>query len=230
MRYLSRNKLYIKAEANVDAKKLYIFCEGQDTEINYFKYFSGLSSNIDVIPIPNVDGKSDPVKLKENAELLFFGDDENPKKYELCKEYKDEVWFIIDTDRWNEGDKINLLKEFCTAQHCNENPWEVAQSNPSFELWLFYHFNTEKPTMEEVENHSSFKEFVNARIKGGFDNRSMPIEISSAINNSSNNLDIENNQPKLFSTEVHNLGKIIIDFVGDQIEMAKNMNSNNSSS
>ena len=73
MRYLSRNKIYEKVETKIDAKKVYIFCEGEETEVKYFKYFQGLSSNIDIIPIPNDNGKSDPLKLKENANLLFFG-------------------------------------------------------------------------------------------------------------------------------------------------------------
>jgi hypothetical protein len=223
MRYLSRNKLYEKVEVNTDAKKIYIFCEGQDTEFKYFKYFSGLSSNIDVIPIPNTNGQSDPVKLKENASLLFFGDEDTCIKYELSKEYKDEVWFVIDTDRWNEGDKINILKKFCLDQYCNENPWEVAQSNPCFELWQYYHFHNDKPESEDVLNSASFKEYVNTKIKGGFDNRSMPIEIKEAIKNSLENFEIEHNQPKLFSTEVHNLAEIIVKFIGNQLEKAKNM-------
>lgn len=223
MRYLSRNKLYEKAEPSVDAKKLYIFCEGQNTEIMYFKYFSGLSTSIDVIPIPNIEGKSDPTKLKENAMLVFQGDEDNPPKFELSPEYKDEVWFVIDTDRWNEGDKINILKQFCEEKHCNENPWAVAQSNPSFELWLFYHFNSEKPLDSEIEKFNSFKEFVNSKIKGGFDNRTMPIELITAITNSKINFEYENDQPKVYSTEVHNLGEIIFSFVNTQLQKAKDM-------
>ena len=39
MRYLSRNKIYEKVETKIDAKKVYIFCEGEETEVKYFKYF-----------------------------------------------------------------------------------------------------------------------------------------------------------------------------------------------
>jgi hypothetical protein len=69
MKYLSRNKIYEKVEPKNDAKKIYIFCEGEDREVMYFKYFQGFSSNIDIIPIPNNKGQSDPVKLKENATI-----------------------------------------------------------------------------------------------------------------------------------------------------------------
>src|SRR6056297_861170 len=104
MKYLSRNKIYKKIEPFKNAKKIYIFCEGERREIDYFKYFQGFASNIDIIPIPNDNGKSDPIKLKENAEVLFYGNSPTKPIYNLSTELKDEVWFVIDTDRWNEGD------------------------------------------------------------------------------------------------------------------------------
>lgn len=223
MRYLTRNKIYEKVETKIDAKKVYIFCEGKETEVKYFKYFQGLSSNIDIIPIPNDNGKSDPLKLKENANLLFFGNEHVLPQFELNKEYKDEVWFVIDTDRWNEGNKIELLKEFCHSPDKSENLWNVVQSNPCFELWFYYHFHKNMPTEIEVDSFNSFKEFVNSQIKGGFDTRSMPIELTTAIENSTKNFNITNNQPNLFSTEVHNLGKVIISFVGKQLDKARQM-------
>jgi len=225
MRYLTRNKIYEKVEAKIDAKKVYIFCEGEETEINYFKYFQGLSSNIDIIPIPNNNGQSDPLKLKDNATILFFGNEENEimPRFQLSIEYKDEVWFVIDTDRWNEGNKIELLKEFCDSQDKTHNLWNVVQSNPCFELWFYYHFNDIKPADDNVQKFNSFKEFVNSQIKGGFDCRSMPVELKSAIENSIKNFEIENNQPKIFSTQVHSLGETIISFVGNQLEKAKEM-------
>jgi hypothetical protein len=70
MKYLSRNKIYEKVDSFKNAKKVYLFCEG-DKEVNYFKFFQGFASNIDIIPIPNDNGKSDPIKLKENSEMLF---------------------------------------------------------------------------------------------------------------------------------------------------------------
>lgn len=219
MRYLSRNKFYKKLELAKDAKKVYIFCEGEDTEIEYFKYFQGFSSNIDILPIPNDNGKSDPIKLKENAELLFFGNEITLPTYKLSKEYKDEVWFVIDTDRWNEGNKIKELKDFCQ----DKDKWNVVQSNPCFELWQYYHFNVEKPELENTTKYSSFKAYVNDQIKGGFDKRSMPIELESAINNSLINFEIENEQPKLYSTEVHILGRVIHSFVKNQLDIAKEM-------
>ena len=226
MKYLSRNKVYLKVALNKNAKKIYILCEGSETEIRYFKYFQGLSSNIDIIPIPNVNGQSDPVKLKENSELLFIGNSLTPPIYSLSQDYKDEVWFVIDTDRWNEGNKINQLKTFCNSKNIESKQWFVAQSNPSFEIWFYFHFFEKKPISSEVEKHLTFKQFINNVIPGGFDSRSMPIEIENAIINAKNNFEITDNQPRLYSTEVFYLGENIFPFVKIQIEKAKEMMSN----
>jgi RloB-like protein len=223
IKYLSRNKVYEKVEPQNDAKKIYIFCEGEDREVTYFKYFQGFSSNIDIIPIPNDKGKSDPVKLKENAELLFLSD---KPKYTLNEAYKDEIWFVIDTDRWNEHNRLQPLKDFCHARNEIYYGWKIAQSNPSFELWLYYHFFDSKPKENDVKSALSFKEYVNQQITGGFDSRSMPIELQSAMGNSFKNFEIENNQPKLYSTEVHNLGTVILPFIKIQLDKAKVMRVN----
>lgn len=218
MKYLSRNKVYEKVAPFKEAKKIYIFGEGEKKEIDYFNYFKGFTSNIDIIAIPNNNGQSDPIKLKENSELLFFGNDSIDPKYILSAELNDEVWFVIDTDRWNEGDKINSLRSFVNEKNLNYVGWFVVQSNPSFELWLYYHFNSEKPTGIEVKNFASFKEYVNANIPGGFDNRKMPLEIQNASNIAERNFEISNNQPDLYSTEVFHLANQIIKFTKTQLD------------
>ena len=38
--------------------------------------------------------------------------------------------------------------------------WNVAQSNPCFEIWLYYHFYDIMPVADDVEKHASFKEYV----------------------------------------------------------------------
>lgn len=212
MKYLSRHKVYEKVEPFKNAKKIYIFCEG-DREVHYLKFFQGFASNIDIIPIPNENGKSDPTKLKAQAEKCL----EN-NSVSLSKELADEVWFVIDTDRWNEGNKIGELRNYVEEKQKTYDGWFVAQSNPSFEIWLYYHFNSEKPIDSEIEAAQSFKDFVATKIKGGFDNRSMPLEIQQATINAENNFERENGQPKLYSTEVFNLAKQIIKFTKVQLD------------
>lgn len=212
MKYLSRHKVYEKVEPYKNAKKIYIFCEG-DREVNYLKFFQGFTSNIDIIPIPNENGKSDPTKLKSQAEKCV----EN-NYVSLSQELADEVWFVIDTDRWNEGNKIDDLRNYVEDKQKTYDGWFVAQSNPSFEIWLYYHFYSKKPIDSEIIAAQSFKDFIATKIKGGFDNRSMPLEIQQATLNAENNFERENGQPKLYSTEVFNLAKQIIKFTKAQLD------------
>lgn len=219
---LTRNKIYEREEPSKDAKKIFIFCEG-DTEVNYFNYFKGFSTNIDIVTIGNTEGKSDPQKLKEDALLKLFGNEFVKAKLNFKEDSGDEVWFVIDTDHWNTGNKIENLRTNC-AQQTN---WNVAQSNPCFEIWLFYHFNITKPLETELEKHASFKDFLNYQILGGFNKRKHPIFIQDAIINSENNFEKLDNQPKYLSTEVFLLAKSILPFIKDNIDQSLAKQKNN---
>lgn len=209
---LTRNKIYERDEPSKDAKKIYIFCEG-DTEVNYFNYFKGFSSNIDIVTIGNTNTQSDPKKLHQDALLKLFGNEFEKPELSFREDFGDEVWFVIDTDHWNKGNKIENLRTNCAQQ----KNWNVAQSNPSFELWLFYHFNKTKPLETEIEKYVSFKDFLNNQIPGGFNKWKHPLFIQDAIINAENNFEKSNNQPKYFSTEVFMLAKSILPFVKDKI-------------
>ena len=165
---IRRIRDYSKREPSRDAHKIYIICEGKGTEPNYFAFFEGMSSNLEVITIPPTEG-TDPLKLLERAKQVLLGEE---RKYTLDFLHRDTVWFVIDTDTWEKEGKITPLREFCAQlnvaipQKYDEaksySAWNVAQSNPSFEIWLYYHFYDAMPTTDEVEKHASFKEYVDA--------------------------------------------------------------------
>ena len=134
--------------------------------------------------------------------------DENPNpSYQLNGE--DELWFIIDTDKW--GKEVDTLRE-SVAKHKN---WFIAQSNPSFEVWLYYHFEKTKP-QRNVEN---WKAFLDEVIKGGFNSNKHPMYIETAILNSETNYSSTNNQPDLVTTELFQLGKKILPLVKADIDI-----------
>ena len=91
MSFLSRNKIYEKQLPKKDAKKVYILTEGLVREVEYFRYFVDLSTNINIIPIPSRNGKTDPLKLKDTADLFFKSSQENIPHFILSPEYEDEV-------------------------------------------------------------------------------------------------------------------------------------------
>lgn len=225
---IRRRKDYSKKDPSKDASKIYIVCEGKETEKNYFEFFEGLSSNLKLIIIPPDDG-TDPLKLMEQAKKLFL---EEKRSYTLDYMQNDKVWFAIDTDSWENEGKIQPLRDFCAAQ--NEvikkfdekkpyDAWKVAQSNPSIEIWLYYHFYDTPPKAEDVHDKPSMKAYVNNKIAGGFNYQKDPVRIKDAIDNSEKNfLRQDNGNPALFSTEQHLLGKEILSFVSTEVAKLRN--------
>lgn len=214
-KYLVRSRRYERQEPLRDSRKIYIYCEGNKREFDYFKFFCGLSSNVNIIPIPSKDGKTDPEKLMEAAREEFGINSDVSPKFTLDVSQQDNVWFVIDTDSW--GSKITDLRNFCKSQNAglDNEAWYVSQSNPSFEIWLYYHKFSEKPVKNDVDKYSSIKEFVDAQIPGGFDSRKHPAMIEAAIQNAKATYEEENQVLKLYSTEVFKLGQVILPFVKD---------------
>ena len=214
-KYLVRPRRYERLKPSRDSRKIYIYCEGNRREFDYFKFFCGLSSNVNIIPIPSQKGKTDPNKLMEAAIEDFAINNKMSPKYSLDVHQNDNVWFVIDTDEW--GSKISELRNFCKMQNeeIGYDTWFVSQSNPCFEIWLYYHEFDEKPVDEKVKRYSSLKKFVDAMIPGGFDSRKHPAKIESAINNAGAIYEEYNEAPVLYTTEVFKLGKVIYPFVKD---------------
>jgi hypothetical protein len=205
---MKRNKLYTRREPTKEGKLYFIFCEGAEKETTYFHFFNRISSQIIVQIVPIMDGKNSPMGLYNNAIANLLKRDENhTPSYQLND--ADEVWFIIDTDKW--GKEIDVLRDN-VGKHQN---WFVAQSNPSFEVWLYYHFEKVKPTV----NIKNWKAFLNDIIKGGFNPNKHPIYIETAIANSETNYSSTNNQPDIISTELYLLAKKILPLVKADLDM-----------
>ena len=226
---IQRRRDYDKREPSRDAHKIYIVCEGKGTEPNYFAFFEGLSSNLQVITIPPTDG-TDPLKLMERAKQVLIGDG---RDYTLEYEHGDTVWFVVDTDTWEQEGKITPLREFCAQKNAAisseydevkaYSAWNVAQSNPCFEIWLYYHFYENRPIQEEVEKYASFKEYVHNSISGGFNFEKDPVRLEDAIMNTKNNFSLDKSISILiFASEMYRLGAEIDGFVKTDILKLKN--------
>lgn len=106
---ITRRKDYSKSEPTKDASKIYIVCEGKGSEPDYFGFFEGLSSNLELIVIPPEEG-TDPLKLMELAEHILLSE---TRRYTIDYLQRDKVWFAIDTDSWEKEGKIAPLRDFC---------------------------------------------------------------------------------------------------------------------
>jgi RloB-like protein len=172
---LLRYSSYQKREAEKDAKKLFLLCEGNVREHDYFAMFKGFNSRIHIELIVPEDGDDNsPTGLLNKAQELFAITDAHPTPQFEMRD-GDELWFIIDTDQW--GKKIAALREACLAA----TGWYVAQSNPCFEVWLYYHFHAKPSTEVGFEVAENWKQFLNQDVVGGFDSKKHYLLIQTAI-------------------------------------------------
>lgn len=215
------NRLFERQPPSREAKSLYIFCEGIKREYQYFEYFREKDSriNLEVYKL-NPEEDNSPLGLLKIAKKCILPSKDNPKpKFNF--QPNDEVWIVLDSDpdRKNSRDKqINKVKKECEKQ----SKWFVTESNPCFEVWLFYHKNERYETFENDDMCTSWKQKVNNSIIGGFDSRRHPIFIEEAIVNSENNFNTSKSlRPLKGSTEMHSLAKSILSVMKSKIRAVK---------
>lgn len=225
---IERRRDYGKKNPSRDAHKVYIVCEGKVTEPNYFRFFEGLSSNLQVITIPPSDG-TDPLKLLERAKQILIGKD---REYDVEYAHRDTVWFVIDTDTWETEGKITPLRKFCSTKNKSISKefdeiksypaWNVAQSNPCFEIWLYYHL-METPPEDYDSTKERFKTYLDRVLPGGFNYDRHPVYLQDAIQNAKVNFRTnKDGKITMFSTEMHLLGTEILGFVKRDLGKLKN--------
>ncbi len=215
---LLKPRLFERQPPSRDAKTIYIFCEGVKTEKEYFQYFSEIDSRVNVCVYElHPHANNSPLGLLSIAEECLLKSDKNPNpEYELIE--GDEVWIVLDTD----PDKFNSReKQIEVLQHkCLENDWQIAISNPCFEVWLYYHFFNGKPEMDDIEYCKTWKQKLHIE-KSGFKTSKHSIFIPEACLNSEINYRETDLVPHVGSTQVHNLGSKIYALLKEKIDTAR---------
>jgi len=195
-----------------DYKLFAVACEGEKREPEYFKLFSRMSKKIkvdvieDIVSDEDIAGKyrhahrSSPQWVLDRAVRYI-------DKVSLIDE--DELWFVIDTDRWAEKQIRNL------ANYCNEHAnWNIAISNPCFEVWLYFHKSSKiedspSKTCEQLKHEISTFE------KGGYHPYKFIPYLHDAIDNAEN---ADKNPvhffPEYKTTKVYLLAKALLEKVG----------------
>lgn len=189
-----------------DAFFFIIVCEGKNREPHYFRFFDGMSSRVKIVPVESGVGSA-PRLLIENAIAKEEELDANAER--------DRVWFVIDTDRWN-----NQLHEI--RQECELHPhWKVAQSNPCFEAWLYFHAKAELPTLENMSQCNNWKPYLPIIIQGGFNPDFHPIAIETAITNSRASYVANGYLPEPGSTQLWQLGEELLPLIQKDLDNLK---------
>ncbi|MEM9545007.1 MAG: RloB family protein [Bacteroidota bacterium] len=177
-----------------DATLFIIVCEGSNREPEYFEYFDRLSARIKVKAVANIDGKSSPKHMVNNAsvtvdQIVLDGGD-----YSL--------WIVIDTDHWIKQGHIPQLKKSCDEQN-----WNLAISNPCFEVWLNFHLSSRQPE-KSIELCKTWKTFLDKH-DTEFSHETLPALIETAIINSKKHFQQKGFLPEPGSTQVFKLAQQI---------------------
>ncbi len=211
---LLKNRLFERQLPSREAKNIFIFCEGKRTEYNYFNYFKEIDSRINIVVYKlSSDENNSPWGLFNLAKKNIL---ETDSKYDFREEI-DEVWLVFDTDKddFNSRDKqIKQVYEECSKL----NNWFVAQSNPCFEVWLYYHKCSIIPQKENIQKCSTWKQIVNEVFKGGFDSRRHPQLFNNAIINSKSNFREYAENLHIGETEVYKLAEKIKLLLSEKIK------------
>ena len=127
----SRNSLMReRREAFRDARLIVIASEGKDTERIYFKALAKEYTNPRVHV--HILERSEDERNNSSPEHVLKQLNNYKNQYEL--EADDELWLVVDKDRWTDAMLSRVATE-CTQ----EFSMHMALSNPCFELWLLLH-------------------------------------------------------------------------------------------
>ena len=195
-----KNRAYKKGQAYKDSRKFIIICEGK-REASYFRYFHNRYQKLVVEilePTDDFHGQSAPKKLTERANQYIVDE-------EWDDTLDDELWFIVDTDRW--GGALHNLAHFCS----NTRNWFLGNSNPCFEVWLFYHLDCRR--ISEF-NSQNVKKMLNDQTKGGYNLQRYVLNIEAAIKCASRlDLHPDKNIADVGTTKVYQLGEKILELI-----------------
>ena len=119
-----------RQEAFRDARLIVIASEGKDTERIYFKALAKEYTN----PRVHVHILERSEAEQNNSSPDHVLKQLNDYKEQYALEADDELWLVIDKDRWTEA----MLSRVAT-ECAQDNFMHVALSNPCIELWLLLH-------------------------------------------------------------------------------------------
>ncbi len=102
------------------------------------------------------------------------------------------------------------------------NPhWQVTQSNPCFEVWLYFHAKVQLPELNDITKCKYWKPFLPTIIQGGFNSDSHPISIETAIANAKATCQETGYLPAPGSTQVWRIGEELLTFIKKDLDKLK---------
>lgn len=140
-----------------DTRLIIIAAEGRLTEKQYFSMFRSTRVQLRVLPTGD-GGQSAPEHVL--ARLLDFRDE-----FQLAAD--DELWLMIDVDRWGDGKLARVTRE-AHAGGCG-----LAVSRPCFETWLLFHYQAQVPNLERC---SDIEQALRDRAGGSYNKKRLDLD------------------------------------------------------
>ena len=207
-----------RREAFRDARLIVIASQGKDTERIYFKALAKEYSN----PRVHVHVLERSVDEQNNSSPEHVLKQLNDYKSQYELETDDELWLVVDKDRWTEA----MLSRVAT-ECSQEVAMHMALSNPCFELWLLLHIEDvalltpeeQKQWMENRKKSKNADPYLKARLRqkmgsyheSSYDAQTLMAHVENAIERA-RTLDKNPNVrwPQILGTRVYLLAKSVI--------------------
>jgi hypothetical protein len=111
-----------------DASLIVIASEDTYAVERYFERFR--PRRVQFRYLPADEGRSSPKAIVDRLDAYSA-------EFEIGED--DELWYCGDIDHWADGNHLANLNR--VLSHCHSQGYDVALSNPCFELWLLLHFD-----------------------------------------------------------------------------------------
>ena len=148
---MRKRRDFVRLEGVRSARLVVIAAEGRYTESIYFNAVKNELSapNVHVEVLDRNSDESSPESVHHQITDFM-------RQYNI--EDDDELWLVIDRDRWHE----RMLSQ--VAQLCAQNPHlHFCMSNPCFELWLLLHLED----VNEYDDSTKNDLLLNRKNKSG---------------------------------------------------------------
>lgn len=199
---INRTKLLDREHDRRDAKLFIVATEGKETEKQYFGIFNSTRIKVEILATTE-DGKSSPEYVLERLDIF-------KERYDLNED--DMLWLVSDVDRW--GSK--KLSSVCSQ--ARQKGYNLAISNPCFELWLTLHFEDLNPLDRTCDHFQArLRTILGSYNKSNLDISCYEKTIEMAINRAKNlHPSSQQDWPPTLGTHVYRLVEILLQSLGSE--------------
>lgn len=212
---------YLKGEATIETQIVFIISGGDKREKDYFKMLMK-DRHIRRLKIAFVSKKGQglvPSQMFELAKEYLFNKRFVTETDSFSIDADDTLYLVQDMDEF----EVDIRTMFDKGDEIQQATWIV--SNPSIEVWLFYHkFDTPKGYLDEglkkplSERSQWLKKKLDALVPGGINPINAFADIRIAIANSKANYKEYNGLPDVYSTQMHILAEDILNTLGNEFD------------